>query len=37
MGRQETTSEVTGRGENRLYGELGVDELVPEKDEDAEL
>ena len=37
MGRQETTSEVIGRGENRLFGELGVEEMFPEKDEEAEL
>ena len=37
MGRQGTTSEVTARGENKLFGELGVEEMLPEKDEEAEL
>ena len=31
------TSEVISRGENSLFGELGVDEMLPEKEEEAEL
>ena len=37
IGRQGRTSEVTGRGENRLFGELEVEEMFSENDEEAEL
>ena len=37
IGRLGTTSEVIARGENSLFGELGVEEMFPEKDEEAEL
>ena len=38
MGRQGTTPGVMAVvGENRLLGEIGVGEMLPEKDEEAEL